>query len=164
MKEAYLKKKLTELSERGQQIGKHISMLQNQLDRIEARVGEYKNLLKRLDDVSSFTQNSMKELKQQNTEHLEHLSDRLRMKNESLIKKQLQDKSLSLNEATEQVAEDAALFKAYGKMVKEAAISSLFLKEFHHLMLLKLVNKGVFTHREINEMKKRAEKRSVNNE
>lgn len=161
MKEAYFKKKLTELSEEAQRINQLITMQKNQLDRIEARIGDFKEVLKRLKDVNMFKQQAIKELKQENSDHIEVISNQLKEKNEKNLKKQVEQRSMILNETKEQLKKDAELFEQYTDMVKDAKISTVFLKEFHHLLLLKLVNKGVLSHREITEIKKRAEKRSL---
>lgn len=65
-----------------------------------------------------------------------------------------------LNETKGLLKEDQLLFQEYTQVVREAEMATVFLKEFHHLLLLKLVNKGVFSTRDLSEIKKRAEKRS----
>ncbi len=161
MKEAYLKKKLTKLAEEAQEIKQYITMQKNQLDRIEARIRDYKSLLKRLDDVDLFKQDALKELKQKNSNHLDQITVQLQQDNEKQLKKLVEDKSMMLNETKELLEQDQVLFQKYTQIVREAEMATVFLKEFHHLLLLKLINKGVFTQRDLSEIKKRAEKRSV---
>ena len=160
MKEAYLKKKLTELAEEADEIKQQLVMRRNQLDRMEARILDFKSLLKRLDELDSFKETTVKELKQQNQQYMKEVSDELKERNDQLMKKSLEDKSMLLNETKGLLKEDQLLFQEYTQVVREAEMATVFLKEFHHLLLLKLVNKGVFSTRDLSEIKKRAEKRS----
>jgi hypothetical protein len=78
------------------------------------------------------------------------------------LQKQLDDrleqKSFLLNKTLKQVEKDADLFQENQAVIDEARLAALYVKEFHRLLMLKLINKGILTHREITELDQRAEK------
>jgi prefoldin subunit 5 len=51
MKEGYFQKKLTELAEKQQDLSKLLEMYESEIDRLESRIGGFKPVIKRLNDV-----------------------------------------------------------------------------------------------------------------
>ena len=158
MKEGYLQKKLTELSEECQIIQQRITMRKNELELLEQRVGELKDLLKRLKKVEQFNEESLKELKEVNTLVINEVKKNLQDTIQKKLEDSLENKSFLLNKSLNQLEKDAAVFEKNQQVIDEAMMTALFIKEFHHLLMLKLINKGIISHREVKEIEQRAEK------
>ena len=158
MKEAYLQKKLTELSEESQKISQQIKMRRNELETLEQRLGELKVLLTRLKKVEQFIEESMKELKEKNSELIIQQATELEQHLQKQIDDRLEHKSFLLNQTLSQLEKDTSLFQKNQVNIDEARLKALYVKEFHRLLMLKLINKGILTHREIKEIQLRSEK------
>jgi len=158
MKEAYLQKKLTELSEESQKISQQIKMRRNELETLEQRLGELKVLLTRLKKVEQFIEESMKELKEKNSELIIQQATELEQHLQKQIDDRLEHKSFLLNQTLSQLEKDTSLFQKNQVNIDEARLTALYVKEFHRLLMLKLINKGILTHREIKEIQLRSEK------
>jgi hypothetical protein len=117
-----------------------------------------KDLLKRLKNVEQFKEESIKELKELNSTLITDSVDNLRADIQKKINDQLEHKGFLLNKVSKQLEDDITIFEENQKHINEARETALFIKEFHHLLLLKLINKGVLSHREKTEIEQRAEK------
>lgn len=160
MKEGYFQKKLTELAEKQQDLSSDLKLLEAEIDRIESRVGGLKPLIRRLNNIESFKEQVLDELKKKNSEKIKIVQDEF----EDQLKKQVRDvthkKADTLRESVDQVKEDKELFKKYVKSIDSIESEIKFVKEFHRLLVMKLVNKGILSYREQREINKRAMKKS----
>lgn len=160
MKEGYFQKKLTELAEKQQSLSSSLKLLDAEIDRIEYRIGELKPVIKRLNDVEAFKELSLTELKQSNTAEIE------KVKNELIddLKKQVREittkKAAALEESAVQIKKDEELFSKYAKGIASIESEISYVREFHRLLVMKLVNKGVLSYHEQQEIDRRALKKS----
>jgi phosphoenolpyruvate-protein kinase (PTS system EI component) len=81
-----------------------------------------------LDELDSFKETTVKELKQQNQQCMQEVSSELKERNDQLVKKSLEDKSMLLNETKSLLKEDQLLFQEYTQVVREAEMATVFLK------------------------------------
>jgi len=158
MKEVYLQKKLTELSEECQIIRQRITMRTNELETLEQRLGDLRILLERLKNIEQFKHDILKELIEENNNHLTEINKDLHDQLEKQLDNKLEKKSFLLNETLTHVKKDAALFQKNQEVIDEAQSTASYVKEFHRLLMLKLINKGILSHRELKEIEQRAEK------
>ena len=160
MKEGYFQKKLTELAEKQQRLSSSLKLLDAEIDRIESRVGGLKPVIKRLNDVEAFKEQSLDELKKENDEKITQIQNEV----SKLLRKEVKDvtrkKADTLEETLSQIEEDKELFKKYAESISSIETEITYVKEFHRLLLMKLVNKGVLSYHEQKEIDRRASKKS----
>ena len=160
MKEGYFQKKLTELAEKQQELSSLLKLLHAEIDRIESRVGGLKPLIKRLNDVETFKDQTLSEINSKNEERMKRVQ---RDFSESL-KKEVRDvtrkKADVLENSLIEIQKDKELFNQYAKSISQIESNIIYVKEFHRLLVMKLVNKGVLSYHEQEEINRRSVKKS----
>ncbi len=159
MKEGYFQKKLTELSEKQQELSSSFNLLQAEIDRIETRVGGLKPLIKRLNDVDSFKEQTLSEIINKNDDRMK----RIQREFADSLKKEVRDvthkKADVLENSVKEIQKDKELFKRYASSISAIESDIGYVKEFHRLLVMKLVNKGVLTYHEQEEINRRSLKK-----
>lgn len=159
MKEGYFQKKLTELSEKQQDLSKVLKLYESEIDRLESRIGGLKPVIKRLNDVEAFKQQSLDVLKKENAKRINRVKHEIDEKVSKQVKDIIREKASILEKNSEQIEKDEALFKKYAKSISSIESEISFVKEFHRLLVMKLVNKGVLSYHEQQEINQRATKK-----
>ena len=159
MKEGYLQGKITELFEKTREIEQIHKMQQEELNRFMEQIGGFKQLLKRLKDVEMFKEESLKEVREENSQAIKDAVEKATYRLEKTIKDDIEHRSFILNELKQQLEGDQQLFTRYTDQLENLEESLGFLIEYHRLLALKLINKGVLSTREKEEIERRAKKR-----
>lgn len=161
MKEGYLQGKIIELFEKTREIEQIHKIQQEELNRFQEQIGGFKQLLKQLKDVETFKESSLKTLKEENNRVLTETLERATYRLEKNLKDDLEHRSFVLNELHVQLEKDKSLFTQYISQLERLDESLSFLTEYHKLLALKLINKGVLSTREKEEIERRAKKAKV---
>ena len=159
MKEGYLQGKITELFEKTREIEQIHKMQQEELNRFMEQIGGFKQLLKRLKDVEMFKEESLKEVREENSQAIKDAVEKATYRLEKTIKDDIEHRSFILNELKQQLEGDQQLFTRYTDQLENLEESLGFLIEYHRLLALKLINKGVLSTREKEEIECRAKKK-----
>lgn len=159
MKEGYLQRKIAELSDEIKGFHQKLHMQDEELIRLEERVRGHKELIKRLDDLDSFKEQLTKEIKEEHKQVIAETVEELQEEISRRTAKLIEEKTRVLTQAIEEKKKDEALFSSYVSKIEEYDEITVFLKEFFRLFLLKLINKGVLSVREKEEIQRRAEKK-----
>ncbi len=160
MKEGYIKLKIAEINDKCKQIEQMISMEKSKIELLEQRVGGFKDLIKKLQDLDNFKDNMLKEIKKDNQDLLEkeikniskkvsddiELSMKSKMKEIEKIMNYITSREREINQQTENISQ-------INKKVD-------YLINHNDFLMMKLVNKGVLTDREVNELHIRSSKKS----
>jgi hypothetical protein len=160
MKEGYIKLKIAELNDKCTQIDQLISMEKSKLELLEDRVGGFKDLIKKLKDLDDFKENMLKQIKKDNKELLEK-----EIKN--ITKKVSNDIELSIISKIKEIEKINEYITSREKELEKQSedISSInkkidYLLNHNNYLMMKLVNKGVISDREVNELHLRSKKKS----
>jgi hypothetical protein len=160
MKEGYFQKKLTELAEKQQSLSSALKLIDAEIDRLEYRIGELKPVIKRLNNVEAFKEQSLNELKQSNDIKIEQVKTELEDELKKQVKEITTKKAAVLEESNQQIKKDEELFSRYANKISTIESEIGYVKEFHRLLVMKLVNKGVLSYHEQQEIDRRASKQS----
>lgn len=160
MKEGYLQIKIAEIHDKCKQVEQLISMEESKIKLLQERVGDLKQLIKKLKDIDEFKEQSLKQIKSENTElikdHLEYISRKLSHEIESIIKIKSDDmtKTLTyLKKREQEVSKQSQLIEEFNKKI-------VYLLEYNNILMMKLVNKGIISDRETTELDRRAGKKA----
>ncbi len=160
MKEGYFQKKLTELAEQQQALSSSLSLLEAEIDRLESRIGGLKPIVKRLNDVESFKEQSLAELKEKNDGLIKKVEKDLIKRSEKTVKEITHNKADILKESMIQIKHDEELFRRYAESISSIQSEIAYVKEFHRLLMMKLINKGVLSYHEQQDISKRSSKKA----
>ena len=159
MKEGYFQKKLTALAEKQQALSKALQLYESEINRLEERIGGLKPVIKRLDDIESFKEQSLAELKKENEKKINQVKNNVTDMLTRQVKDITHNKADILDKSNKQIEKDEALFKKYAESICTIESEILYVKEFHRLLVMKLVNKGILSYHEQQEIDRRASKK-----
>ena len=160
MKEGYLQLKIAELSDKCKQIDQMISMEKKKIESLEQSVGGLKELIKKLKDLENFKDTTLKQIRENNKEILEeeinNISEKVSKNIESIVKEKTREMEKTLNYIMNQESKSNqqtdTLIDINSKLT--------YLLNYNNYFMMKLVNKGILTDREVTEMDRRSSKKS----
>ena len=160
MKEGYLQLKISELNDKCKQIDQMISMEKSKIELLEQRVGGFKELIKKLQDLDEFKDNILKQIKKDNQEILEEeiksISDKIAENVDSLVKskaKEIEDILNYMKNREKEIDQQAEMISQVNEKVN-------YLLSHNNFLMMKLVNKSVLSDREVTELHSRSSKKS----
>jgi len=159
MKEGYLQKKLVELNEKCRTLDQMISFEKANIERLQEQVGGFKQLLKRLKNVEEFKEQVMREIIDENRKHIDSISEKIIREMNKTIDKTLEHRSKDLKNAIQQLKKYEEEMRLNLERLEEISKTVDYLFEYNRLFMLKLMNKGIISNREITEIDRRAKKR-----
>ncbi len=160
MKEGYLQTKIAELNDKCKQIDQMISIQESKMRRLRQRVGNYKELLNKLDDVQNVKDQIVDHITEENEKlikkHIEDLSDEIH----GIVDVSLDGKAQTINEALDYLNKREGEIKQQAETIVQQTKEINFLIEHNNLLMMKLVNKGVLSDQDVTEMQRRAAKKA----
>ena len=159
MKEGYLQKKIVELNERCRILNQMISLEKSNIERLQEQVGGFKQLLKRLKNIEEFKKQTMREIIDENKKQMDMLTEKMTREMNKTIEKTLEYRSKDLKEAMQQLRKYEDDIKIHINVIIEIQKTVDYLSEYNRLLMLKLMNKGIISNREITELDRRAKKK-----
>ena len=160
MKEGYLQLKISELNDKCKQIDQMISMEKSKIELLEQRVGRIKELIKKLRDLDDFKDNILKQIKKDNQgilkEEIKSISDKIAENVDYLVKskaKEIEDTLDYMKSREKEIDQQAEMILQVNEKVN-------YLLNHNNFFMMKLVNKGVLSDREVTELHSRSSKKS----
>jgi len=160
MKEGYLQLKISELNDKCKQIDQMISMEKSKIELLEQRVGGFKELIKKLRDLDDFKDNILKQIKKDNQgilkEEIKSISDKIAENVDYLVKskaKEIEDTLDYMKSREKEIDQQAEMILQVNEKVN-------YLLNHNNFFMMKLVNKGVLSDREVTELHSRSSKKS----
>lgn len=152
--------KLTEFTDKCNQIEQLLAMEESKIRLLQEKVGEYKEVIKKLQDIQEFKNQTISEIRRENEsilkKHIEevttHLSEVLRELTTSKAEKINQTMQL-LQKRDEEITRQA-------EQVEQHAKTLMFLLEHNEILMMKLVNRNVLKEHDVIEMERRSKKKA----
>ena len=160
MKEGYLQLKISELNDKCTQIDQMISMEKSKIELLEQRVGGFKELIKKLQDLDEFKDKILKQIQKDNqellAEEIKSISDKIAENIDSLVKNKTKEIENILNYMKSREKE----IDQQTEMISQVNKKINYLLNHSNFLMMKLVNKGVLSDREVTELHSRSSKKS----
>lgn len=160
MKEGYLQLKISELNDKCTQIDQMISMEKSKIELLEQRVGGFKELIKKLKDLDEFKDRILKQIQKNNqeliSEEIKSISDKIAENVDSLVKsktKEIENVLKYMKSREKEIDQQAEMILQVNEKVN-------YLLNHNNFFMMKLVNKGVLSDREVTELHSRSSKKS----
>ena len=159
MKEGYLQTKIAEINDKCKKIEQMISMEESKIVLLQERVGGLKELIKKLKDLQEFKDTIIRQINSGNkkiiTEEIEKLSKNV----SDTIDSTLNTKTKKINETLEYLKSREEEVKNQANTILKQNRDINYLLEHNNLLMMKLVNKGILSDREVNELHNRSVKK-----
>lgn len=160
MKEGYLQLKIAELNDKCTKIDQMISMEKSKIELLEERVGGAKELIKKLKDLEEFKDNILKQIQKDNedilTKEIKTISNKIGDNIDSLVKNKTKEIENIMNYIKSREKE----INQQTEMISQIKEKVEYLLKHNDFLMMKLVNKGVLSDREVNELHTRSSKKS----
>jgi len=160
MKEGYIKLKIAEINDKCKQIEQMISMEKSKIELLEQRVGGFKELIKKLQELDNFKDNLLKEIKKDNQDLLDkeikNISKKVSDDIEKLVKTRIKEIEKIMNYITSREKE----IDQQTEIITEINKKVDYLLNHSNFLMMKLVNKGILSDREVNELHIRSSKKT----
>lgn len=163
MKEGYIKLKIAELNDKCNQIDQIISMEKSKLELLESRVGGFKDLIKKLKDLDDFKDNMIKEIKKGNQVLLEKEIANISKKVSNDIELSLISKIKEIEKISNYITSREEELTKQSEKISDIDSKIDYLLNHNNYLMMKLVNKGVISDREVNELHLRSRKKTDKN-
>ena len=160
MKEGYIKLKILEINEKCKQIEQMISMQKSKLELLEQRVGGFKDLIKKLQDLDNFKENMVKEIKKDNKDILEKEITNISKKVSDDIENSIISKIKEIENIMKYITSREKELEQQTEKISNLNEKLDYLLKHNEYLMMKLVNKGVISDREVNELHMRSRKKS----
>jgi hypothetical protein len=126
---------------------------------LQEKIGGFKDLLKKLNQIQNFKNSTINELISENEKIIKKNINEISRDIEKLIEKTLKIKTKKIDESLNYIHNKEENIKILLQHNEKQINDISFLMEHNNLLMMKLANKGILSQREINEMSIRASKK-----
>ncbi|KYK30063.1 hypothetical protein AYK20_04605 [Thermoplasmatales archaeon SG8-52-1] len=158
MKEGYLQLKISELNDKCTKIDQMISMEKSKIELLEEKVGGLKELIKKLKDLEEFKEHILKQIQVDNQKIIEDEIKSVSKKIEKNIDLLLKDKTKELDKILDYMRNREKTINQQNEMILQNNNKLNYLLKHNNFLMMKLVNKGILSDREVNELDIRSQK------
>jgi hypothetical protein len=162
MKEGYLQLKIQELNDKCKKLNQILSMEKSKIELLEERVGGLKELIKKLKNLDEFKDEILKQIKKANQDiflkEIISVSDKIEKNINNLVKVKIKD----IENIAGYLKSREKEIKQQNEMIVEIDLKLNYLLNHNNFLMMKLVNKGVLSDREVNELHTRSSKKLKN--
>ena len=160
MKEGYLQMKIAEFSDKCNQLEQMLSMEDSKIHLLQEKVGEYKEVIKKLQDIQEFKNQTVTEIRKENEmilkNHIEQSTQRL----SEVLKELTTNKAEKINETLTLLQKREEEITKQAELLEQHTKELIFLLEHNEILMMKLVNRKVLSEHDIIEMQRRAAKKA----
>ena len=160
MKEGYFQLKLAELNEKITAIEQLVKFEESKLQLIQEKVGEYKEVIKKLKHIDEFKSEMLAAIRKENeqmlTDQVNQVSQRLSKVVDDVVKERadtITETVALLQQREQDLGEQAALVEQHAKDL-------VYLMEHTDILMMKLVNRDVLSGHDVDELHRRATKKA----
>ena len=160
MKEGYIQMKLSEFNDKCIQLEQMLAMEDSKIRLLQEKVGEYKEFIKKLQDLTEFKNHTIAEIKKENEallntqlqETVKHLND--------ILKDITTQKTDAINDTLACLKEREAELTTQSELLEKNTRQLIYLVEHNEILMMKLVNRKVLNEHDVVEMQRRATKKA----
>jgi hypothetical protein len=160
MKEGYLQTKITEMMEKCKQLEQLMSMERSKIALLEERVGGAKELIKKLKNLETFKEQIAKETKSENQKLIDLELEKISRNVSKQVDRILATKSRYMDKTINYLKNKESEFDKQTAVLDEIHRDIIYLREHNQILMMKLVNKGILSDREVEEIDRRSLKKA----
>lgn len=152
--------KITEFNDKLTQLEQLLAMEDQKLRFVQEKVGEYKEVIKKLQDLQEFKHQALTEIRKENEAILKNQVDHVSQQLSKVLKELTTSKAEKINETVKLLEGRKADLEHQAALIEEHAKRLIFLAEHNDILMMKLVNRRVLTEHDVVEMQRRATKKA----
>ena len=160
MKEGYLQMKIAEFNDKCNQMEQTLSMEEAKIRLLQEKVGEYKEVIKKFQDIEEFKHQTILEIRKENESILKNQIEQVSQQLSELLTEITTSKAEKINEALQALQKRNEQIDKQEEIIKQNTKELIFLLEHNEILMMKLVNRKVLSEHDIVEMQRRAAKKA----
>ena len=160
MKEGYLQMKITEFNDKCTQLEQMLSLEDSKIRLLQEKVGEYKDVIKKLQDIQEFKNQTITEIRKENETVLKNQTEQISQRLSKLLKELTTSKEDKLNQTLQLLQKREEEISKQTELLDKHTKELIFLLEHNEILMMKLVNRKVLTEHDVIEMQRRATKKA----
>jgi hypothetical protein len=164
MKEGYLQLKITEFNDKCNQLEQMLSLEDSKIHLLQEKVGEYKEVIKKLQDIQEFKNQTITEIRKENETILKNQIEQVSQRLSEVLKELVTSKEDKINGTLQLLQKREEEIIKQTELLDQHTKELLFLLEHNEILMMKLVNRKVLTEHDVIEMQRRATKKAEKTE
>jgi hypothetical protein len=164
MKEGYIQMKLSEFNDKINQLEQMLAMEDQKLRLVQEKVGEYKEVIKKLQDIQNFKNQAVTEIRKENETLMKQQIEQVSKQLSETLKEITMNKADKINETAQLLQKREEGLAHQAELLDEHAKQLVFLVEHNDILMMKLANRRILTEHDVIEMQRRAKKKAEETE
>jgi len=164
MKEGYLQMKISEFNDKLTQLEQLFSVEESKIRLLQEKVGEYKEIIKKLQDVQEFKNQVITEIRKENEAVISNQIQQISQRLSEMLKDLTTSKAEKMNETIALLQKREAEIITQAEQIQQHTKQLIYLSEHNDILMMKLANRKVINEHDVVEMQRRATKKAEQTE
>ena len=164
MKEGYLQMKISEFNDKLTQLEQLFSLEESKIRLLQEKVGEYKEIIKKLQDVQEFKNQAITEIRKENEAVISNQIQQISQRLSEMLKDLTTNKAEKMNETIALLQKREAEIITQAEQIQQHTKQLIYLSEHNDILMMKLANRKVINEHDVVEMQRRATKKAEQTE
>ena len=164
MKEGYLQMKISEFNDKLTQLEQLFSVEESKIRLLQEKVGEYKEIIKKLQDVQEFKNQAITEIRKENEAVISNQIQQISQRLSEMLKDLTTNKAEKMNETIALLQKREAEIITQAEQIQQHTKQLIYLSEHNDILMMKLANRKVINEHDVVEMQRRATKKAEQTE
>jgi DNA repair exonuclease SbcCD ATPase subunit len=164
MKEGYLQMKISEFNDKLTQLEQLFSVEESKIRLMQEKVGEYKEIIKKLQDVQEFKNQAITEIRKENEAVISNQIQQISQRLSEMLKDLTTNKAEKMNETIALLQKREAEIITQAEQIQQHTKQLIYLSEHNDILMMKLANRKVINEHDVVEMQRRATKKAEQTE
>lgn len=164
MKEGYLQMKISEFNDKLTQLEQLFSLEESKIRLLQEKVGEYKEVIKKLQDVQEFKNQAITEIRKENETIISNQIQQISQRLSEMLKELTTSKAEKMNETIALLQKREEEITTQAEQIQQHTKQFIYLLEHNDILMMKLANRKVLNEHDVVEMQRRATKKAEQTE
>lgn len=164
MKEGYLQMKISEFNDKLTQLEQLFSLEESKIRLLQEKVGEYKEVIKKLQDVQEFKNQAITEIRKENETIISNQIQQISQRLSEMLKELTTSKAEKMNETIALLQKREEEITTQAEQIQQHTKQLIYLLEHNDILMMKLANRKVLNEHDVVEMQRRATKKAEHTE
>lgn len=164
MKEGYLQMKISEFNDKLTQLEQLFSLEESKIRLLQEKVGEYKEVIKKLQDVQEFKNQAITEIRKENETIISNQIQQISQRLSEMLKELTTSKAEKMNETIALLQKREEEITTQAEQIQQHTKQLIYLLEHNDILMMKLANRKVLNEHDVVEMQRRATKKAEQTE
>lgn len=156
--------KLAEFTDKCNQLEQLLAMEDSKIRLLQEKVGEYKEVIKKLKDIEEFKNQTIAEIRKENEVVLKQHVDTISKKLSDELKELTMSKAEKINTTAALLEKREEEITRQAEQLEQHAKKLIFLLEHNEILMMKLVNRNILKEHDVIEMQRRSKKKAEETE